>query len=68
MSEQAKGSMREAMPTVAAFVDEMRKAFGADQVDPSIRAGMCGEPNKFWANEAGVELGTQFDRAAGVGR
>ena len=26
-----------------------------------------GEPDKFWASEAGVELGTQFDRAAGEG-
>lgn len=37
----------------------------ADQVDPSIRAGMRGEPNRFWAREAGLELGTQFDRPAG---
>lgn len=68
MSEQGNGSMREAMPAVAAFIDGLRDAFGADQVDPSIRAGLRGEPNKFWASEAGVELGTQFDRAAGVGR
>jgi hypothetical protein len=67
VSEQGKGSMREAMPTVAAFVDELRAVFGADQVDPSIRAGLRGEPNKFWASEAGMELGTQFDRAAGEG-
>lgn len=60
-----KSSMREAMPQVAAFVDAMREAFGADQVDPSIRAGMRGEPNRFWAREAGLELGTQFDRPAG---
>lgn len=63
MSE--KGTMREAMPQAAAFVDAMREAFGADQVDPSIRAGMCGEPNKFWAREAGHEVGTAFDRPAG---
>lgn len=57
--------MREAMPMVAAFVDELRAVFGADQVDPSIRAGLRGEPNKFWAKEGAHELGTQFDRAAG---
>lgn len=66
MSEQGKGSMREAMPTVAAFVDEMRKAFGADQVDPSIRAGLRGEPDKFWACEAGHELGTPFEEGRRV--
>lgn len=66
MSEQGKGSMREAMPTVAAFVDEMRKAFGADQVDPSIRAGLRGEPDKFWAREAGHELGTPFEEGRRV--
>lgn len=56
------------MPTVAGWIDELREVFGADQVDPSIGDGMRGEPNKFWASEAGMELGTQFDRAAGVGR
>lgn len=66
MSEQGKGSMREAMPTVAAFVDEMRQAFGADQVDPSIRAGLRGEPNKLWAREAGHELGTAFEEGRRV--
>jgi len=60
MSE-SKGSMRGEMPTVAAFIDDLRAAFGADQVDPSIRAGLRGEPNKFWAREGGHELGTQFE-------
>lgn len=65
MSEQGKGSMREAMPTVAAFIDGLRDAFGADQVDPSIRAGLRGEPNKFWAREGGHELGTPFEQGRG---
>lgn len=60
-----KGRMREAMPTVAGWIDELREAFGADQVDPSIRAGVKGEPNKFWAREAGLELGTAFERGSG---
>lgn len=64
MSEN-KGSMRDAMPTVAAFIDDLRAAFGADQVDPSIRAGIGGEPNRFWAREGEHTLGTQFDRPAG---
>lgn len=61
MGETGKGRMRSAMPTVAAFVDELRAVFGADQVDPSIRAGMRGEPNRFWAREGAHELGTPFD-------
>ena len=60
-----KGRMREAMPTVAAFVDGLREAFGADQVDRSIRAGLRGEPNKFWAREGAHELGTPFEREVG---
>lgn len=53
-----RGSMRDSMPTCAAFIDSMREAFGGDQVDPSIRAGMRGEAGKFWAREGGHELGT----------
>lgn len=53
------------MPTVTAFIDDLRSAFGADQVDPSIRAGMRGEPNRFFASEGGHALGTQFDVPAG---
>lgn len=53
-----KGYLRDSMPTCAAFIDAMREAFGADQVDPSIRAGMRGEAGKFWAREGGHELGT----------
>ncbi len=61
MSERGNGSMREAMPTVAGWIDDLRSAFGADQVDPSIRAGLRGEPNRFWAKEGAHELGTPFD-------
>lgn len=69
MSEvKGRGRMRSAMPTVAGWIDELREAFGADQVEPSIVDGMRGEPNKFWAREAGHEVGTQFDRTAGEAR
>lgn len=61
MSETKK-PMREAMPTVAAWIDNLREAFGADQVDPSIKAGMRGVPNKFHAVERGREIGTKFDK------
>ncbi len=49
---------RKSMPQTAAFIDQLRDVFGADQVDPSIRAGLRGEPNRFHAIEAGLELGT----------
>lgn len=66
MSEaKGRGRMRLAMPTVAGWIDELREAFGADQVEPSIAEGMRGEPNRFWAREAGLEVGTAFDRPAG---
>ncbi len=62
MGEERKKPMREAMPTVAAGLDSLRAAFGADGINDSIRAGMRGEPNKFFAREAGHQVGTQFDR------
>lgn len=59
--EQKPGHMRQAMPTVAQWIDDLRAEFGADQVDPSIRAGMRGEPNQFHATEGGHEIGTPFE-------
>jgi hypothetical protein len=57
--------MRELMPKVAAFVDEMREAFGTAQIDASIRAGMRRE-GSFWARENGHELGSRpMERNAG---
>lgn len=45
------------MPQVAAWVDDLRGAFGADQVNGVIREGMRGR-RCFWASENGNELGT----------
>jgi hypothetical protein len=53
-------SLRSEMPVVAAWVDEMRKAFGAEMVDQQIRRGMKGEQT-FHATENGHEVGTAFD-------
>lgn len=52
-----KGSLREQMPTVAAFIDELRAAFGAESIDRQIRKGMRGEP-VFYASENGHTVGT----------
>ena len=56
-----KKPMREAMPAVAVWIDSLREAFGAEAIEGSMRAGMRGEPNKFYAAEAGHQVGTQFD-------
>lgn len=67
MSAPAK-SMRETMPTVAAIIDELREAFGADAINPSIKGGMNGVPT-FYARENGYEVGTKsqcFDETKGV--
>ncbi len=53
----AKGSMREQMPVVAAWIDEMRAAFGTAHIDGILKAGMRGEP-VFFASENGHTVGT----------
>lgn len=52
------GSLRETMPECAAFVDEMRAAFGADTINAAIRGGIAGNPT-FYAAENGQEIGTE---------
>lgn len=61
MGEERKKPMREAMPIVAAGLDSLRAAFGADGINESMRAGMRGEPNKFVVVCADQVVGTQFD-------
>ena len=46
------------MPETAAFIDAMRDAFGPENINPSIKAGMDGQPT-FWASENGQEIGTK---------
>lgn len=48
--------MREAMPTVAAWIDELREAFGADVINPAIRNGVAGGTH-FYAEEGGQTIG-----------
>ncbi len=47
-------NLRTQMPTVAAWVDELRSVFGADSVDGALRRG------EFWAREGGAEAGTRL--------
>jgi hypothetical protein len=51
-------SLRDEMPGVTAFIDDLRAAFGREYIDGMVRAGMKGAP-VFWAAEGGHELGTK---------
>jgi len=55
--------MRLAMPTVASWIDELREAFGADQINPSLKAGMQGGSD-FHATENGHEIGIPYQPGA----
>lgn len=54
------------MPNTAAFIDDLRSAFGREAIDAMIRKGMKGEAGCFHAREAGHELGTPFEARAWV--
>jgi hypothetical protein len=52
--------MRDAMPKVAAFVDELRDVFGRGEVNAVIREGLrpdCEPRDRFFASEGGEQLG-----------
>ena len=57
-------NLREEMPATAAAVDWFRLAFGADEVNALIKAGMNGEPT-FYAIENGKEVGTKIPEPQG---
>ena len=48
--------LRQTMPTVTAFIDDLRAAFGREIVDAAIKNGMAGGTD-FYARENGVEVG-----------
>ena len=50
--------LREAMPEVAGWIDALRDAFGREHIDPSLSAGLAGEP-VFFAAERGHEIGVR---------
>lgn len=52
------GNLRAEMPTVAGWIDDLRAAFGAEQINAAIRAGLDGQPT-FWAIENGRAVGTK---------
>lgn len=55
--------MRDKMPTVAAFVDALREAFGKEEIDAAIRRGLrsdCKPWERFFAKEDGHTLGSAY--------
>lgn len=50
-------SLREEMPGVSHFIDQMREVLGKEYVDDQIRRGMQGDPT-FYASENGHTIGT----------
>lgn len=50
--------LRQIMPATAAFIDQLRAAFGPAMINRSIKAGIDGQPT-FWARENGQEIGTR---------
>lgn len=60
-----KPDLRTAMPSVTAFIDSMREAFGKEMIDGQIRKGLKGEP-VFHAAENGHAIGTRQTRAKSI--
>lgn len=64
MTIQKNEKLRDRMPTVAKMIDEKRALWGDIHVKDCIKAAMQGEPNRFYAFEAGLVVGTPFDPAS----
>ncbi len=67
LTDPHKKPLRQAMPTVAGWIDDLRAAFGADMIDAAIRAGIAGQ-HTFHAREGDHEVGTPipYNQAAAV--
>ena len=55
---QPTGSLRDEIPKTAALIDDLRDAFGADEINALIKAGLHGA-GTFWASENGREIGSR---------
>ena len=51
-------SLREQMPVVSQWIDDLREAFGKEIIDLQIRRGLKGE-GVFYAKENGIEVGSK---------
>ncbi len=54
----AEKPLRQSMPTVAAWIDELREAFGAESINSAIRNGVAGGTH-FYAEENGQTIGCE---------
>lgn len=61
----AEKPLRLAMPTVAAWIDDLRAAFGAESINAAIRNGANGGTH-FHARENGHEIGVEPDPAVRI--
>jgi hypothetical protein len=52
-------NMRSQMPKVAAWIDDLRAAFGADDINAALRFKLHGQPC-FHASEAGHSVGAPY--------
>lgn len=59
-NQTEKVDLRRQMPKTAEMVNRRRAEWGKDYVDGCIRRALAGEPNCFYASEAGHSLGTPF--------
>ncbi|MET3134990.1 hypothetical protein AAKU55_005293 [Oxalobacteraceae bacterium GrIS 1.11] len=60
-----KIDLRSEMPKTAAFIDNLREAFGAEFINGRIRAGMRGEA-VFYATENGHSVGTPVPQGVAI--
>lgn len=63
MKPKDDGKSRDGMPRVAAFIDQVRLAFGKDLIDAQMQQGMRGAP-VFYAWENGWAIGTPLEHGA----
>lgn len=57
------------MPRCAAFVDALREAFGAEEINDVIKRGLrpdCNPEHRVYFSEAGYVLGRPMPEVAGV--
>jgi hypothetical protein len=57
MDMRVRKAVKHPMPEIAAFVAELKSAFGEQDIDEAIRRGKAGEPT-FYASEGGRSVGT----------
>lgn len=53
----SKKASRDTMPQVTAFIDDLRAAYGKEEVDNWIKQGL--REGTFWAEENGIIVGSK---------